>query len=236
MAKDKRKIEKNKQKKLAKKKAKAKLRQAILSMQGTFFEPRFGISRQDIQQAPLIGAWMPDNLFEIGMGTVIVARQIGSNEIAAGVFLLDVWCLGVKSSFLRIFSTAEFDDLLASIKEGEVISETTPESATKLIAESIDYAHSLGFSPDSDFSDARVVLAGIDTSLCTETFAFGQDGKPLYVSGPRDSWRKSNAIIAQLEAACGKGNFHFILAVPNDDDDDDDDNSITDDEPEWEEL
>lgn len=212
MAKDKRKIEKNKQKKLAKKKAKAKIRQPQSSSRGTPFEFRFGLSRQDIQQAPLIGAWMPEDISENGMGTVVVARQIGSNKIAAGVFLLDVWCLGVKNSFLRIYSTAGFDDLLASIKAGEVISETTPETATKLIVESVDYARSLSFSPDSDFKDARVVLAGIDISRCSDTFEFGQEGKPFYFSGPRDSWQKSNAIIAQLEAACGKGNFHFTVA------------------------
>lgn len=228
MAKDKRKLAINRQKKLARQKAKAKSRHLHQQQQGVPFEVRYGISRLALQQSPVVGAWVPKSIFESGLGTVIVGRQVGGDEIAAGIYLVDTWCLGVKSAFFRIFSTLEFDDLLADIKEGEDIEKATPEYAAKLIAEAIGYAKQFGLSPHSDFGDAAAVLAGIDATRCTDTFAFRQDGKPLYVSGPKDTWTRSNAIIGQLDAVCGKGNYNFLLGAPSFDDDSED--FITDDE------
>lgn len=219
MAKDKRKIAVNRQKKLAKQKAKAKARHLHQQQQGVPFEDRFGISRQALQQSPLVGAWSATSIFENGIGTVVVARQVGADEIAAGIFLVDTWCLGVKNAFFRIFSTLEFDDLLADVRESQDLEKASPEYAAKLISESIAYAKRLGFAPHADYGDAAVVLGGIDGSRCTDTFVFGQEGKPLYASGPHDTLAKSNSIIARLDAVCGKGNYNFLLGVPGPGDD-----------------
>ena len=219
MAKDKRKLAINRQKKLARQKAKAKSRHLHQRQQGVSFEARYGIFRQALQQSPLVGAWVPLSIFEKGIGTVIVARQIGADEIAAGIFLLDTWCLGVKNAFFRIFSTRKFDDLLADVRESEDLEKASPEYAAKLISESIDYAKRLGFAPHADYGDTAVILGGIDGSRCTDTFVFGREGKPLYASGPHDTLAKSNSIIARLDAVCGEGNYHFLLGVPSTGDD-----------------
>lgn len=231
MAKDKRKLAINRQKKLARQKAKAKSRHLHQQKQGIPFEVRFGISRQALQQSPLVGAWAPLSIFEKGIGTVIVARQAEFGEIAAGIFLVDTWCLGVKSSFFKIFSTLEFDDLLADVRESEDLEKASPEYVAQLIFESVGYARRFGFPPDDDYGDASAVLAGIDVSLCTETLVFGQEGKPLYISGPRDTSIKSDRIIARLDAVCGKGNYNFIVGVPDLGDDSEDcftDNELED--------
>ena len=219
MAKDKRKLAVNRQKKLAKQKARAKSRHLHQHQQGVPFEERFGISRQALQQSPLVGAWSATGVFENGLGSVVVARQTGADEIAAGIFLVDTWCLGVKSAFFRIFSTREFDDLLADVRESEDLEKASPEYAAKLISESIDYAKRLGFSPLAEYGDAAVVLAGIDASCCPDTFVFGHEGKPLYVSGPYDTSARSNGIIARLHAVCGEGNYNFLVGDPGFDDD-----------------
>jgi hypothetical protein len=39
---------------------------------------------------------------------------------------------------------------------------------------------------------------------------FGQDGKPLYVSGPYDDVEK---IVKQLEATAGHGNFDVVINI-----------------------
>src|SRR5262245_23564829 len=49
-------------------------------------------------EAPLHGCLVPAGLFESGIGTVVVSRKLTDGRIVAAVFLLDVWCLGVKDA------------------------------------------------------------------------------------------------------------------------------------------
>ncbi len=39
---------------------------------------------------------------------------------------------------------------------------------------------------------------------------FGKDGKPFYISGPRDN---ADRIIATLKEHVGNGNFHYLLSL-----------------------
>ena len=52
-------------------------------------------------------------LFDAGIGYVIVSRYKADGRVEAGYFLLDVFCLGAKdASFERFESHAEFEDSL----------------------------------------------------------------------------------------------------------------------------
>ncbi len=213
MAKDKQKVANTKQKKIAKQKAKAKLRNLHLSRQGVSFDVRFGFSRRTLQESPLLGAWVAEALFENGIGSVLVARSLGTNEIVAGIFLVDVWCLGVKSAFMKVFPAESFEEFLADFQQDEVLSEVAPAYAAHLVVESVGYASQLGFSPQRDYGDTTAILAGIDTSRCTDTFVFGREGKPFYVAGPYETPQGSDRIITQLHTVCGKGNYHLLIPV-----------------------
>jgi hypothetical protein len=39
--------------------------------------------------------------------------------------------------------------------------------------------------------------------------AFGQEGKPFYRRGPRETEAQARRIIEHLHARCGEGNFHY---------------------------
>jgi hypothetical protein len=43
----------------------------------------------------------PPNLFQLGIGTVVIVRYKSGGRVEAGVFLLDVFCLGVKNAFFN---------------------------------------------------------------------------------------------------------------------------------------
>ncbi len=213
MAKDKQKIQLTRQKKMAKQKAKAKAAKQHQVKQGVPFELRFGLSRAAIQQAPVFGAWVSEETFKSGMGTLIIARELDNDLIAAGIFLVDAWCLGVKNAFFRSFSPAFFEEMLTSTHEREPLEVQSPEYAAKLIGDVIDFSRNLGFPPHADYGDASSVLAGIDRSLCAEIFVFGKEGKPFYFAGPHDTPSRSQQICSQLATACGEGNYHFMLPV-----------------------
>lgn len=83
------------------------------------------------------------------------------------------------------------------------------EQAQSIIYGAVDYAQALGLSPSSHFNTkAQVHFGGrLDGLLPLQ---FGRDGKPYYIAGPYDDAEK---IVATLEKAVGRGNFHFIMPI-----------------------
>lgn len=194
-----------------------------------------GTSRSQIRNAPLVGAWVAENIFEAGLGHVIVARQLPDGRWAAGSFLLDVYCLGVKNAFLTLRPEREIrQEFLPRISQVHPLTEIEPAYARKLIDGAIDYARELGFEPHGDYHTAQLVLAQIDASTCGETFTFGKDGKPFFVNGPNISIEKSWQIIHHLGKICGPDGFHYMLGVDELNDDALDEEWGSDDEEEEE--
>ncbi|HKY03690.1 MAG TPA: hypothetical protein VJQ56_02305, partial [Blastocatellia bacterium] len=128
-------------------------------------------------------------------------------------FLLDVFCLGVKNAFFRIMSEWEYETTLRSLKRQEDFEIMSAECVRKLVEDAVDYAKDLGFSPHSDYLLAGKIFGDIDKSACQMSFAFGQDGKPTYISGPYDSPAKSRRIINTLTERCGPDGFHYLMMI-----------------------
>ena len=88
----------------------------------------------------------------------------------------------------------------------------------------VHYAQSLGFAPHRDFRPARLLLAGIDPSLCPDELEFGKDGKPLYIQGPNESLDQVRLITSSISARDGHyliGSDGPVPAMIGFDDDDD---------------
>ena len=154
------------------------------------------------------------NLFDFGRGYLVVSRFKADGRVEAGFFLLDVFCLGVKDAgFYRFHSIADYQEGLIDrlFPDGNSV-RMTPEAARKLIEDAISYARGLGFSPGADYKKASRVFGGITTADCDEQFMFGKDGKPLYIQGPSDSPARVERILRALEARCGEGGYHYIVA------------------------
>ena len=160
----------------------------------------------------LTEAYVSANLFEAGIGYVVVARFRGRGEMEAGVFLLDVFCLGAKNAFHTRASTAEYDSqILEQILPADNRKPLDPPSARKLIEGAVGYAQSFGLAPHPDYKMACRVLGGIKSADSTATFTFGEKGKPLFVQGPNDSPDFCQRILKQLRTRCGVDGFHFII-------------------------
>lgn len=156
------------------------------------------------------------NLFEIGKGHLVIARYKSEGRVEAGVFLLDVTCLGVKDAFFRQFSAAEFTKFLDDVFSGYSEAPPLERSAAwgrKLVEDAVEYARRLGFAPHPDYKQGAKVMGGINPKECSETFAFGSGGKPLYVAGPYDGAAKRERIMRTLTKKLGPQGFHFIMPV-----------------------
>ena len=155
------------------------------------------------------------NLFDSGRGYLVVSRFRADGRVEAGFFLLDVFCLGVKDAgFHRFNSNADYQESLIDrlFPDGKPV-RMTPAAGRKLAEDAISYARGLGFSPGADYKKASRVFGGITTADCDEQFMFGKNGKPFYIQGPSDPPARVGRILRLLEARCGEGGYHYIVAA-----------------------
>lgn len=165
-------------------------------------------------------ALWPKDLFEKGIGWVTVARLKSSGQrVEAGIFLVDVWCLGVESA---VYESSDRQDYLQRIR-GHYESEfplitVEPCCARKLIEQAIQYARGLGFAPHPDYKKAARVFGGLHMEQCAEHFTFGHEGKPFYCRGPRETEEQARRIVQHLERRCGSGNYHYLVGLGDSED------------------
>ena len=154
------------------------------------------------------------NLFEGGMGAVVIARYKSGGRVEAGVFLLDTYCLGVKNAFFHQCDEADLPDLVQRMCGGGYGGAFTEHSGAwgrKLVEGALDYARRLGFAPHRHYKQAARVLGGINPKDCAETFVFGRDGKPYFIAGPDDGEARCNLIIRVLTKKLGPRGFVFTI-------------------------
>ena len=156
-------------------------------------------------------AFISANMFDLGQGYVLFARFRGG-EAELGVFLVDVYCLGLKDAFYTRVREDEYEhrvlDRMLPPKNRKPL---TPPSARRLVEDAVAYAQNLGFTPHPDYKLACRVFGDTDADAASEKFAFGHQGKPYYVQGQSDSPEKCRHILRQLRTRCGEGNFNFLV-------------------------
>lgn len=200
------------QKQLAKKAAKRKATVAGKKQAGAF-SGAGNVTRHlaAAAQSPLHECLMGQELFDTGLGTVIVSRAMPGGKIGAAFFLLDVFCLGIKNADVMAESQAAYQWRLERVAQHEHLIAVAPAYARKLVEDTEAYARDLGFPPHPDYQLARRIFGDIDATACSTRFVFGKDGKPFYIVGPHDSPRRGAQILDTLSRRCGPGGFDYLI-------------------------
>ena len=189
--------EKKRQKKLAKQKKKRKEKVSSIRVEKRV---TLSMSPEMVARLPIHECYVAKRAFETGMGTVVVSRKLNNGQIAMGMFLLDLWCLGVKNCFFRVCSAMDFKTQMDGLNNNEPITLITPEHARKLVEECAAYAEGLGFEPHEEYEEASYIFGNIDASKCNEKFEFGSGGQPLYVAGPDEDEDDMAEILLQIKS------------------------------------
>jgi len=153
--------------------------------------------------------WQKDDL---GLVQILVARQQPDGNICFGVYLVDKFCLGLKNTFANTgFSRTRYENEVHNRLFPEAETEACPvELAHQMIYASIEYAAQFGFTPEKDFALSQYLLAPRGELEEPYQLTFGRDGKPFFVSGPRDNAAR---IVKQLEKTAGPGNYDYLVAL-----------------------
>jgi len=203
--------EKRRQQKLARKAARRKAR---LASQKTAWSPGSRVSPAQAVNYPIQDCLVPEQLFEVGLGQLILTRSLPSGDLAMAVFLLDVFCLGVKNAFYTVIPAQDYALQLRRIEEsGGPLERVHPSCLRKLVEGGVDYARELGFSPHADYAQAARLFGDIEAAACPVRYTYGKDGKPFYISGPNESPAQSRRILNTLSRKLGPEQFHFMTAI-----------------------
>lgn len=155
-----------------------------------------------------------ENLFDIGIGYIVLGRTKSSNSVATAVFLVDVYCLGVKNGFYVELPHENFLEMLNGLAEsGNPLIDIDPTCARKIVAGAVEYAKQLGFAPHDDYPPAEALFGDIDANSCSTEYVFGKDGKPFFFAGPQDTPAKIKSIVRTLTDRVGEGNFDYIVPI-----------------------
>src|SRR5271169_3500743 len=133
---------------------------------------------QDLtHRPPTHEALWPKDLFEKGIGWVIVARfKSAGQRVEVGVFLVDVFCLGVK---LAVYESCDRQDYIHRIRghyqSDFPMTDVEPWCARKLVEKATEYARGLGFAPHPDYKHAARVFGGLRAQQCAQHFTFGRE-------------------------------------------------------------
>lgn len=142
-----------------------------------------------------------------------VARRSPKGEVAVGMFLVDLGCLGVKNAYGKIYPSVAIykRELLARLKEAHPMQTIDLDLAAKIVAEAVRYADSLGFKPNKDIKMAYLVMGEASPETCDVKIPLGKDGKPFFVNGPYDD---VDRIRRTLDRTVGPGNYEFLMILP----------------------
>ena len=166
---------------------------------------------------PLYECLAPSGLFDIGIGTVIVARDALDGNIALSSFLVDVYCLGVKDAMFTLVDKREYErsikDRFLASGQGQHYERVHGACAKKLIEGSVRYAESWGFAPHRGYKNAKKLFGDVDSGACPVKYIFGSDGKPFYIRGPSESPVKAKKIVERLHSLCGEDGCHYLISV-----------------------
>ncbi len=146
--------------------------------------------------APVHECLVSETLDEDGIGSVFFSRKMLNGDIALGSFLIDIYCLGVKDSFLRIISEHEYQ---YAIETNPQRMETIhPACARKLIEGSVEFAHQYGIAPHKEYKTVKLIFGNFDPDACPSSYEYGKDGEPLFVPGPYDNQKKIKEIFKKI--------------------------------------
>jgi tetratricopeptide (TPR) repeat protein len=167
---------------------------------------------------PLYECYISKEWKEMGIANVFVSRKQPSGNITYSVFLVDLFCLGVKSAHYEFnISHQDFFEIITKGNEGgDMLIKCDYDLAHNIIYGALAYADDIGFNPHKDFSIAQYLLEEDTEDIPLIDIEFGRNGKPYLIIHQMSG---SEHLLKRLDAKVGKGNYDFLIEVPPEDND-----------------
>jgi tetratricopeptide (TPR) repeat protein len=166
--------------------------------------------RTKARQLPINKCFINEDWGESGMANIIVSRKHSNGNLTFCVFLVDLYCLGVKDSH-HYFNMPdfEFEDFMISHFEEVEIVEIDYTLAHNIIYGAVEFANDYEFRPHKSWGLTQNILEEDTDDIELIEIPFGLDDKPTVVT---EKNKVPTSIVAQLERVAGPGNYTVLCA------------------------
>jgi hypothetical protein len=162
---------------------------------------------------PIQYCFLTEEIFEIGIGTLVLARSATPHHLVLSSFLIDVFCLGIKDVMFESVDSEFFSMYMDATDAGSPMVAVDPSDCRKLLRDLAAWSQSIGFAPHRDFAAVERIFGDVNADASEAAFQFGRDGKPVYIPGPNDTASLIRRRIAQLQKCLGNDGFGFEIAA-----------------------
>ncbi|HPF04133.1 MAG TPA: hypothetical protein PLV06_14415 [Bacteroidales bacterium] len=146
------------------------------------------------------------------LANIIIARKHPEGNITACLYLVDLYCQGVKdTTWFFNKPVTEYNGIMQDINNRLEMEETEYALVHNIIYAALEFAEDYDFHPHRDFTSVSRFMLEEDTDD-TELVDIecGMDGKPAYVWTPEHSKSETQRIISKLEKNPGPGNYYIL--------------------------
>ena len=170
------------------------------------------------------------NWQEDGLAQIFIVREHSNENITVGMYLVDIFCLGLKDTFFRFnISTTEYEGIVDQVSQEMELIPVNYVLAHNIIYGAIGYAEDYGFKSHKDFTKTtQFILDEDDDNVELVDLEFGHNGKPFLIIHDED--QPYMRYLHTLEETAGVGNFEYMLPIgessDNYDDEDDEDSFL----------
>ena len=206
--------EQQRQKKLAKKRAKeltkkkhaARERNEMQSLAGQIKAAQSGTI-----ESCYLSRSLTNGVAEELIGNVVIARKMPDRKLMVVRYLVDAACLGVKDVDAAAIFPSQFSDMMEQVDQHDQLDKVTPAKAFKYLRGAIDFANASGLTQPKDTEKVFAIWDGVNPEHCEETFTYGVSGVPTYRPGPYEDIHAQILIVEKLRKNLGEGNYQYEL-------------------------
>ena len=163
--------------------------------------------------APVQHCFLTESVFDIGMGTLVLARGATRHHVAFSSFLIDVFCVGIKDVMFESVEGEVFEMYMDASDAGSPMVSVDPGYARKLLRDLAAWSQSIGFAPHRDFAAVERIFGDVSADASDAVFRFGRDGRPVYIPGPYHTASLIRRRVEQLQKHLGDDGFGFETAA-----------------------
>ena len=175
--------------------------------QETFLSPEQYV-REKARTLEIGDCFINDGYDECGLGNIIVTRLHKGGRKTIGVYLVDMFCLGVKDAFYRLrMDDIEYDGFIQTISSKYHLNKISYNEAHNLIYGAIEFADEAGIAPCKDFALAKYILEEDTEAVPLIEYEYGKDGKHLLIVGSK---KEADRYLPALMANLGS-DFNYII-------------------------
>lgn len=150
--------------------------------------------RERARKFPIVECFVNKGWQDHGEASISVVRQRPDGKYIVGLYLVDLYCMGVKDAFTLPNADDEHIEKLKKDSAGgwEPIDYNL---AHNLIYGAIEFAEEGGIEPHPDFDLAECVLEEDNDDIPLIDYEFGYKGKHLLIIGPDGKERKYLSVL-----------------------------------------